>query len=165
MSPVWTAIEDQELKRRHAAGESLGAIAEAMQRSKSTVGRKSKLLGLKWDRSRVNAAIAAHQSDARARRAALQLALLGDAERLREQLWRPATYIDHGGRDYVRVRWQTPTPIYADQLRIMQAVAVAVDRAIKLADHDSSHAEAGRSLLGALAEAIGLPDALAAAAS
>ena len=155
----WSDDEDERLRELHASGKSLHAIAGEMGRAKSTVSRESKRLQLSWTRDQVNAATEAKVADAKGRRAALQIALLEDAEKLRAQLWKPTLAFNFGGKDNTYNEHQLDQPTFTDQLKIMQATGVAGDRSLKLAEHDSDGAEQVRSLLGGIAEALGLvPD-------
>lgn len=150
----------EEDKRRvrdlHAAGESRNAIAEAIGRSGATVSKIAKELELSFDRTKVKAATEAKVADARARRAALMLDLLADAQRLRAQLWVPHTYVDHGGKDFLRAEWTQPEPTSADKLKLMQATATAASTSMKLEEHDtgSGGVEGAKSMLGALAAGL-----------
>lgn len=94
----WTDIHDAELTTLHAENLGVRAIAERMGFGRTTISTNAKGLGLTLDRRQTRAATAAIQADAKAKRAALELKLLEDAERLRSQLWQPHTYIDHGAR-------------------------------------------------------------------
>lgn len=133
----WTEAETDRLRALHAAGKSLHAIAAEMGRGKGTISAKAKAAGLAWDREQVQAATQAKVADARERRATLQLRLLDDAERLREQLWQPAKWGNFGGRENTYNEVILDQPLFADKLKLMQAVGIAVDRSLKLADHDS----------------------------
>ena len=154
----WEPAETDTLRALHADGLSLNAIAKRMARSKDVISRRAADLGLNWDRTRTAVATQAVVLDAKARRAALQLNLLGDAERLRLELWQPVEYIDHGGKEFIEVRWTTPTPNYQDRLRIIQTVGVALDKSLRLADFDSTGADEVRSLLGGIAARLGIDD-------
>lgn len=146
-----TEEDRRKVRDLHAAGESRNAIAEAIGRSGATVSKIADELGLSFDRSAVRAATEAKVADARARRAALQLNLLSDAERLRTQLWVPTTYIDHGGRDFVREEWTQPEPTAADKLKLMQATNTALNASLRLDEHDGDGSnETVGSLLGNL---------------
>ncbi|MBD2760063.1 helix-turn-helix domain-containing protein [Yimella sp. cx-573] len=151
-----TAIEQDELRRRHADGQSLHAIAQEMGRSKRTISEYAKKIGLSWDRSRTAAATKARVADAKDRRARLALDLLDDVEQLRAQLWAPASYVDHGGKDFTRVDWTLDRPVFADQLKIMQAVNIGVEKHLRITNHDAGGSEAVRSLLTGLADQLGL---------
>lgn len=154
----WEPTETDTLRALHGDGLSLNAIAKRMSRSKDVVSRRAADLGLNWDRTRTAVATQAVILDAKARRAALQMNLLEDAERLRRELWLPVEYIDHGGKDFFEVRWTTPKPNYQDRLRIIQAVGVALDKSLRLADFDSTGADEVRSLLGGIAARLGIDD-------
>ena len=154
----WEPVETDALRDLHSQGLSLNAIAKRMSRSKDVISRRAADLGLNWDRTRTAVATQAVILDAKARRAALQLNLLGDAERLRLELWQPVEYIDHGGKEFIEVRWTMPTPNYQDRLRIIQTVGVALDKSLRLADFDSTGADEVRSLLGGIAARLGIDD-------
>lgn len=83
---AWTPEEDAILRRLHATGKSLNAIAQEMSRSKGTISRKAADLGLTWDRAQVKAATEAKVADARARKAALALRALARAEKVYDRL-------------------------------------------------------------------------------
>lgn len=133
----WEPAETDTLRALHADGLSLNAIAKRMARSKDVISRRAADLGLNWDRTRTAVATQAVVLDAKARRAQLANDFLADAERLRKQLWEPTEYVEHGGKDFDEVRWTRDTPIFQDQLRIMQTTALATDRALKLMVFDA----------------------------
>lgn len=150
----WTTEDDQQLRDLHAAETSVRAMATALGRGRSSVDRRLKHLGLRSTRTNTVAATAANMADAKSRRAALEVNLLEDAERLRQQLWQPHKYIDHGGKDYLKVEWTQPEPSPTDKLKLMQAATAALDRSIKISVHD---ADTGHI------EALGMLDGIAAA--
>lgn len=156
----WTDEEQTALEAGHAAGKTLNAIAKALGRSTGVVHRAATAAGLRFDSTRTAAAVKAHQSSAAERRARLQLDLLEDAAKLRAQLFAEAEYVDHGGKDFVEVRWTRDRPVFTDQLKIMQATGVAIDKHLKLVEHDAA-AKAGPAvgLLQRTAHALGLHDA------
>ncbi|TCB97570.1 helix-turn-helix domain-containing protein [Micromonospora zingiberis] len=150
--------EDYALVRElHAQDLSRNEIARRIGRSGRTVSRIAAELELSFERGeQVKAATEARKIDARAKRAALANALLDDAERMRQQLWQPADYVDHGGKEYVRVDWTTPEPTFADKLKITQSLGIMVDRAVKLDEYDADPGiDAAKSMLGALAKGLG----------
>lgn len=151
-----TEDDRRQVRDLHAAGASRNAIAEAIGRSGATVSKIADELGLSFDRSAVKAATEAKVADARARRAALMLDLLGDAQRLRTQLWVETEYIDHGGRDFTSAKWTQPEPTAADKLKLMQAASTAANTSMKLEEHDtgSGGVEGAKSMLGALAAGL-----------
>ena len=155
----WTSDLEARLRALHAEGKSLTACARELGLTKPRLSRKAADLGLDWDRSQTQAATAAHIADGKARRARLQLALLEDAERLREQLWAPATVFNFGGKDNTYEERVLDKPPFADQLKNMQATGVAIDRSLKLDVHDSgAGATVVVGLLQLSAAALGLND-------
>jgi hypothetical protein len=160
----WTADDDQHLRDLAANGQSVRDMAAELDRHRSSVARRMRHLGILVDRTATLAATTANVTDARGRRAALELALLEDAERLRSQLWRQHEYIDHGGKDFIQVRWTQPEPTPTDKLKLMQAAGAALDRSLKIAVHDADGGIVDAlSMLDGIANAIGaaadtLPD-------
>ncbi|GAB3166934.1 hypothetical protein GCM10027059_26660 [Myceligenerans halotolerans] len=151
-SNSWSAEEDEALRQLVAQGVPQSEIGRRIGRSRGAVANRARALGVRSDRTVTVAATQAKVIDAKARRATLELQLLEDAEKLRAQLWQPHEYIDHGGKDYVRVTWTQDEPTPADKQRLMQAAVVAVDRSLKIATHD---ADTG------VAEAVGALDQIA----
>lgn len=162
-------LTDDELDRirdLHAAGSTRNDIARTLERSPASISKYAAELGLSFDRSAVQAATEARKADAKAKRAELEVLLLEDARRLRGQIWQPHTYIDHGGKDYLRVEWTQDQPTPADKLKLMQATGAAVDRSLRLAEHDSDQGvEAAKSLLTDLGRALGITTTAAPAES
>ncbi len=153
----WTDIHNTELTTLHAENLGVRAIAERMGFGRTTISTNAKRLGLTFDRRQTRAATAAVQADAKAKRAALELKLLEDAERLRSQLWQPHTYIDHGGKDFIQVTWTQEEPSPSDKLKLMQAASAALDRSIKITQFDSDNGAAGAiSMLEGLAKQLGV---------
>lgn len=137
--PVTQADYDR-VRELHAQGLSRNEIARQLRRSGKTISEIAAKLGLTFERTRTRAATEAKRDDARAKRAALALDLLDDAARLRQQLWQPAHYVDHGGKEYDRVDWTLNEPTFADKQRILSSVGIAVDRAVKLDQYDRADA-------------------------
>ena len=78
---------------------------------------------------------------------------------MREQLWAPATVFNFGGKDNTYEERVLDKPPFGDQLKIIQATGVAIDRSLKLADHDSgAGATVVVGLLQQTAAALGLND-------
>ena len=152
----WSDADTDELRRRHADGQSLRTIASEMGWAKQTISKRAIEHGLSFDRSRTAAATQARVIDAKARRTELAMGFLDDAQRLREQLWTETEYVDHGGRDFVKVTWRQAQPTFADKLKIMQAATMAAEKHTRLMSYDTGNSEAVRSLLGGLAEQLGL---------
>lgn len=93
-----SAEERARLRQLHAKGLGRNAIAAELGRSAGTVTKLAAEMGLSFDRAPTVAATAAAKADAAALRAALNLDYLADAQRLRQQVWQPHEYVDHGGR-------------------------------------------------------------------
>lgn len=148
------AVTDQERERvrqLHAQGLGRNQIAIELGRSAGTVTAIAKQLGLSFDRAATRAATVAKVRDVKALRAQLMQDLIDDARRLREQIWQPHEYIDHGGRDFSEARWTQPEPSPADKLKLMQAARQALDGSLRLDQHDGDGtAETVGSLLGSL---------------
>ncbi|MDR0626338.1 MAG: hypothetical protein LBG11_03615 [Bifidobacteriaceae bacterium] len=78
--PQWSAADDQQLTDLHGDGVSQHEAARQMDRSRSTIYRASARLGLTWDRTATQAAVAAKAVDNDATRKALEGALLAEAQ-------------------------------------------------------------------------------------
>lgn len=155
----WTDELDALLRTLAATGTSVRDMAEKVGTTKSTVDRRLKHLGIELDRSSTEAATKANATDAKSRRARLQLALLDDAERLRAQIWQSSDYAQAvGGMEAQVMRWTMDEPIPADKLKLMQATGVAIDRALKLDLHDAGGSQAVIGLLQQTAAALGIHD-------
>jgi Helix-turn-helix domain len=147
--------EREQIRVLHARGNSAGAIAKQLGRSQSTITRQCKAMGLSFDRSATAEAVRAHQLDAKARRAVLAEKFLGDAERLREQLWVQCEYKSPvGGMEPTVLGWQQDEPTFADKEKIVRAAGLAADKHIKLAEFDAEGTSAAKNLLGSLSEAL-----------
>jgi hypothetical protein len=155
----WSADEDQHLRDLAAAGHSVRDMAAELDRHRSSVARRMRHLGIIVDRTATLAATTANVTDARSRRAALELALLEDAERLRRQLFAPTVVFNFGGKDNTYEERTLAQPPHADQLKIVQAAGAAIDRSIKIAVHD-----ADGGIVDALSMLDGIANAITAAA-
>jgi len=131
-------------------------MAATLNRGRSSVDRRLRHLNLGTAATRTGtmAATAANMATAANRRAALELSLLVDAERLRLQMFAPTVAFNFGGKDNSYAEVNLDQPIMGDQLKLMQAIGIAVTHSLKIADHD---ADTG------IADAIGMLDAIAAA--
>jgi hypothetical protein len=143
----------------HAQGVTRNDIARQTGRSAATVTKTVHAAGLTFDRASTKAATEARKTDLAERRSQLELQLLEDASRLRAQIWQPHTYIDHGGKDFVQVTWTQDEPSPADKLKLMQSASTAIDRSLKISDHNSGRRdEATTSLLSELGHRLGIND-------
>ncbi|WP_203635194.1 helix-turn-helix domain-containing protein [Streptomyces sp. SID10815] len=143
-----------ELRRLHAEGMGRNAIAREMGIQPSCISRTAAYLGLTFDRSKMRAATAARLADLEERRSLLAEDLVGDAEKLRAEVWQTRTYWDWGGKDHdYDERDHDTTP--ADKRALMSAAATAIDRSLKLAPAEvSSDVEGAKSMLGSLGAAL-----------
>lgn len=152
--PVTPAEYDQ-LRELHGQGLSRNEIARQLGRSGKTISYMAEEIGLNFDRARTRAATEARKDDARARRAALALALLDDVERLRARLH--TQYVvyqfDREGDLVTGVLAQPPA---RDQRDLMMAIGAAIDRSLRLDEYDADPGiDAAKSMLGALARGLG----------
>jgi hypothetical protein len=158
-APPWTSADDTRLRELHASGITLHAAAGEMHRSKSTISRHSVLLGLGWDRAQTKRAAQAKRLDAEARRAQLKLDLLEDAVRLREQLWKPVTVYNFGGKDNTFNAHRLDQPPHVDQLKLVQATSAAINAYGRLEQLDTAaDTDDAKSLLAQLGRALGIDD-------
>lgn len=148
--------ERGRIRELHGRGLSCNAIAKELGRSRSTISMQCKALGLSFDRSGTAEAVRAHVIDAKARRAVLAENYLGDAEKLRAQLWEQCTYkAPVGGIEPTVLSWRQDEPTFADKEKIVRASGLAAEKHMKLADFDSdSGAEHARSMIGKLYEGL-----------
>lgn len=150
-----TRHDSDRVRQLHAAGLARNDIAREIGRSPSTVTKLARELGLAFDRTATAAATHAKVLDAKAKRAALMNDYLDDAQRLRQQLWEPHEYRDHGGKDFVEARWTQPEPTAADKLKLMQASTTAAHSSLRLDLHDGDASiEQVGSLLGGLFDSL-----------
>lgn len=152
-----TALEKDRIRDLHARGMSMSGITRELGRGKGTIVRFCHDEGLTFDRTAMKAATAARKADAAQLRAELELQLLEDAQALRAQVWQPHEYINHGGKEFVEVRWTQDQPSPVDKLKLMQAAGIALDRSVKLASLDKDdEVEAAKSMLVSLFEQFDL---------
>jgi len=139
-----------------ADGVPQSEIGRQLGRTRGAVANQAAKLGVRSDRTDTVRATEAKILDARAMRADLKVKLLQDAHRLRESLWTPAKVYNIGGKDNTYTEHEVEEPPFRDKLSIMQAVGTAVDRSLKIEQHDadSGIAEA-TSLLDLFAAAVG----------
>ena len=129
---AWTDEESQRLSALHAEGKSLTSIANEMQRPKGTVSNWAKTLGLSFDRTSTAKAAEAVHIDNKARRIALEERLLREADKVLDQLWKPAIVFSFGGQENLYSEHELDQPQFGDQKAIMQTAATALNSANKL---------------------------------
>lgn len=150
----------ERVRQLHAEGKGRNVIAAAVGISTGSVTAivREQTGPDGFDRSATAAAVAARQLDLKDLRTELERGLLEDALRLRTRLWAPYTLVELAtvGGEVKTAEWQEyemAEPIPADQLKLMQATAVAVAQSLKLteANRDTGLLEA-KSMLGQLQE-------------
>ena len=125
-------------------------IAGDMKRSKQTIGRHAERLGLSWDRTATAKAAEAVHVDNKARRVRIEERLLEEADKVLDQMWKPALVYSFGGplneyNDHVLER-----PSFGDQKAIVQTAATALTAANKL--HELNAGANAESAVSALAQ-------------
>lgn len=134
-----TDEDRQQVRELHGQGVGRNQIAKRINRSPVTVTKLAAEMGLDFDRSQhpqLVAATAARVADGRARRAALAERLLDDAERLRQQLFAACTVYNFGGKDNTFEQALIDQPSFRDKRDLMNAIGLAIDRAVKLDAYD-----------------------------
>ena len=155
--PEGTTSEDRfdELRALHAQGMGRNTIAREMRLSQSCVSRTAEYLGLTFDRSRIEAATKARLADLAERRALLAEDLLGDAEKLRAQMWEPTTVYSFGGKDNTYEDHTFDEAPASEKRALMSTAGMAIDRSLKLVPaEESSNLDGAKSMLGSLGEAL-----------
>ncbi|MFF7335441.1 hypothetical protein [Streptomyces sp. NPDC008150] len=144
-----------KLRALHAEGLGRNAIAREMGIAPVVVSRTAEHLGLTFDRSRIEAATKARLADLAERRALLAEDLMGDAERLRAQLWAPTTVYSFGGKDNTYEEHEFDEAPAAEKRALMSTAATAIDRVLKLVPPEvGSDLDGAKSMLGSLGEAL-----------
>ncbi|MDR7385223.1 GcrA family cell cycle regulator [Promicromonospora iranensis] len=133
----YTPDEDATLRRLIPQGISQSEIGRQIGRTRGSVANRAAKLGLRSDRTDTVRATEAKVIDAKARRAKLELALLEDAEEMRRRMFAPTTVYNFGGKDNTYNEREVDEPPHADKLKLMQAAGIAIDRSLKIAEHDS----------------------------
>lgn len=148
-------MDEPMLRKLHRKGLSCSAIAREMGVSRPTISRTAKKLGLSFERTKLIAATEARIADLAAFRVAEAEALARDAQRIREQLWRPYIAWSIGGRDNIFTSHELDQPDVPAQLSIMRAAQTAWATSMKLTEFSQGEPASGaRSLLSDLAGAL-----------
>ena len=143
-------------------GHGRNAIARAVGCSVGTVTNITRKHGVTFDASAVKAAAESRRAQCASIRAELELGLLEDARRLRAQVFSPYEYVelgtvktgDHQSQEWFTYEAEKPLP--ADQLKLVQAVGIAVDKSQRIADAASdAGVEHAKSMLAGLLESLG----------
>lgn len=108
-----------------------------------------------FDRAATEAATRARVIDCKAAREQLKQDLIGDAQRLRDRAWSPYQVVVGTPKGAQTVSLDLP-PL-ADTRAAYTAIGMAVDRHLRLEQHDAHDSAAdARSMLGSLSEALGV---------
>ncbi|MEV6297834.1 helix-turn-helix domain-containing protein [Actinoplanes sp. NPDC051861] len=149
-----TEEEKDRVWALHADGLSRNAIAKEMKRGARTISKICDEAGLRFDAHRTSEAVQAVKDDARARRAALSLKLLDDAETLRTRMHQPHTVHRLTNDGMITGTISRPDP--RDQRDLMFAAGIAIDKSLRLEEFDADPGINGaKSMLGALAKGLG----------
>ncbi len=153
MGEPLSAEKVREIVRLAAARVGRNEIARRLGVSVGAVTRHAPAGS--FDRSATAAGVKARKTDMAARRAELASKLLGDAERIREGLWKPALVFNFGGKDNTYNDHTLDRPSFADQRNIILSANTALAAHLRLVDHDSdggvAHAE---SVLDAFMDSV-----------
>ncbi|AUS31700.1 helix-turn-helix domain-containing protein [Rhodococcus qingshengii] len=155
MAAGWSDEDSRRLTELHAEGKSLHFIAGEIGRSKQTVSRYAKSLGLEWDRATTAKAAEAVHVDNKARRVALEERLLVEAQKIMDQLWEPTVVFAFGGKDNTYEEHTLTQPTFGDQKAIVQTATTAIRESTRLhemnAGQNTDHA---KSMLVQMQEAL-----------
>lgn len=135
-------------------GQSFGATAREFGRGIATIVRIAKAEGIPGDRSATKPATEARVEDVRAKLSALALALVGDAERLRGQLFAPMVAFAFGGKDNDYNEHEIPEPTARDKQALMTSIGIAIDKARQITATDAPGGEEAKGLVRDLLEGI-----------
>lgn len=139
-------------------GMTRNELARKHKRSPSTISKVAAQGGRSFDRTKTAAATEAFQVDMASRRAKLADALLDDAERMRQRLWKESTFWMGGPNGPEQVQLDLPT--LPDARQGMTGVAVAIKAHTDLVKIDQPDGDANaKSLLAGLAAAFGIQPA------
>ena len=155
----WTDTETQALRDGHAAGKTLTAIAKELGRPKSSTHDKATELGLTWDRTKTEQAtrnrkaVCADLRTQALERAYRRVHHLYD--RLEADQFRTIMRGEYGTEHTETIDFVPPN----DEKTLAQAIGAHMATAKRIEDVDTdSGAAAARSMLGALADQLGVID-------
>lgn len=123
------------IRRMHADGASLRAIARETGRHVTTVSRWCRREGLSFDRSQTAAATAATAVDFAARRAVIQQRYLDIADELQQRATARAEHATPAGADGAIRRWTTDRPEPREIADLLRAATAATNAELRLADY------------------------------
>ncbi|MGW2724811.1 hypothetical protein [Streptomyces sp. NPDC001492] len=157
MPAPWPLPEEfhDKIRELHSLGYGRNRIAREIGQPPVSVSRTAEFLGLTFDRTKIQAATEARMADIAERKSLLAEDLLGDAEKLRKQLWEPTTVYSFGGKDNTYEEHEFDEAPAAEKRALMSTAGIAIDRVLKLVPAEvGSGADDAKSMLGKLAEGI-----------
>ncbi|MFB7894670.1 hypothetical protein ACFC1I_20875 [Microbacterium sp. NPDC056044] len=160
MAAGWSDEDSRRLTELHAEGKSLHFIAGEIGRSKQTVSRYAKSLGLEWDRATTAKAAEAVHVDNKARRVALEERLLVEAQKIMDQLWEPTVVFAFGGKDNTYEEHTLTQPTFGDQKAIVQTATTAIRESTRL--HEMNAGQQAEKAVSALVQMQGALEQFAA---
>lgn len=147
----------KDIKAAKASGISAGQIARDHGVARSTVTKiaADNNLANAFERTQTENAARAKQADCKLLRAQLKVDLLHDAQRLRTRIWgRYQTVV--GTPEGAEIVTLDEAPL-SEMRAGYTALGIAVDKSIRLEEHDSDDSTAGaKNLLGSLSDALGV---------
>lgn len=142
----------------HAQGKTRNQIAAEIGRSPSTVSKIARGLGLSFDRSATAAATTAKQRDNRARRVDLVARLYQRAEHTLDRLEADRYKFTATTVNGIETRVLNHVPAQ-DERHLSSSISTNLATAAKLEAVDADgQAEVARSMLGKLADALGITE-------
>jgi hypothetical protein len=142
-----------EIRDLAASGTARNDIARRLGISAATVTKYAPAGS--FDRSATEAAVKAHKIDASARRAILAERFAEEAERLLDDMRAGHLAFGWYGKDGDYRYRQLDEPPPADKRALMAAAATAIDRHLRLVDHDSDGGlDEARSVLDGFMDAV-----------
>ncbi len=127
-----TDDERAEIIRLHGEGKGRNEIARLTRRSQRTVSLICQEEGLTFDVTMTEEATRHRVAQLADRRAMLAEALQDDAERLTEQLWRPAKVFNIGGKDNTYAEHDVDEPPADAKKNLMASAGIAIEKSLKL---------------------------------
>jgi hypothetical protein len=147
----------KDIQAARANGVSAGQIARDHGVARSTVTKiaADNDLANAFERTQTENAARAKQADCKLLRAQLKQDLLADAQRFRKRAWESYQVVvgTPEGAEIVTL----DLPPLPDARAAYTAIGIAVDKSIRLEEHDSDDSAAGaKNLLGSLSDALGV---------
>jgi transposase-like protein len=120
------------------AGKSRNETAREHEVSASTVSRIAAANARSFDRSKTKNATEAARVDNAALRASTSRRFLEEANRFLDDLHKPHTAYNFGGKDNTFNSKEFPEPPVTDKRNLITAAAVAIDKHLAVEKHDNS---------------------------